>query len=114
MVARLRGTARNIGHRQSLGTRVLECRRNAYCGRHRQSRYDPGLEHMSNTNSHAKNRGKKLTATEKRDAKIAATRKARRQWYLIAGALLAVVVLAIVLIAFFTEGEIPVRTNTNG
>lgn len=62
---------------------------------------------MSNTNSHAKNRSKRLTASEKRVAQQEAARKARLQWYLIGAAVIVVVVVAIVLIAMFTEGEIP-------
>ena len=62
---------------------------------------------MSITESHAKNRGAKLTATEKRDAVMSANRKAQMQWYALGAALVVAVVAAIVLISMFTEGELP-------
>ena len=62
---------------------------------------------MSITESHAKNRGAKLTADQKRDGIIVANRKAQMQWNALAGALTIAVVGAIVLISIFTEGELP-------
>lgn len=62
---------------------------------------------MSVTDSHAKKRAKKLTAAEKREAQLEANRKARRQWYLLAAALVIITIAAIVLVTMFTEGEIP-------
>ncbi len=68
---------------------------------------------MTETSSHAKNRGKKMTPAEKKAAKAAAARRARRQWYLFATALFLIVLIALVLISIYTEGEIPIRGNPN-
>ena len=69
---------------------------------------------MSTTDSHAKNRGTKMTATEKRDAQIAANRKAQLQWYGVAAAVVIAVVAAIVIISLVTEGELPVYGGHGG
>ena len=61
---------------------------------------------MSTTDSHAKNRGKKLTAAEKKEAQMAANRKAQLQWYAVAALLAIAVVVVIVLITIYTDGEI--------
>ena len=65
-----------------------------------------GLEHMSTTDSHAKNRGTKMSAAEKKDAEFAAYRKARLQWYLLGGAIALAVVITIVLISLYTDGSL--------
>lgn len=65
-----------------------------------------GLEHMSTTDSHAKKRGTKMSAAEKKEAEFAAYRKARLQWYLLGGVIAVAVVVAIVLISIYTEGDL--------
>jgi len=40
-----------------------------------------GLDIMSTTDSHAKNRGAKMNAADKKAAQMAANRKAQLQWY---------------------------------
>ena len=65
-----------------------------------------GLEHMSTTDSHAKNRGRKMSATEKKEAELAAYRKARLQWYVLGGLIALVVVVAIILISIYTDGSL--------
>lgn len=68
---------------------------------------------MTSTNSHAKKRAKRMTAAEKREARLAAQRKARRQWYIVGALVIIAIVAAIVLISIFTEGEIPTTVNPN-
>jgi len=63
---------------------------------------------MSTADSHAKKRATKLTAAEKKEAQMAANRKAQLQWYIVGAVLTLIVVGAIVLIAVFTEGELPI------
>lgn len=65
---------------------------------------------MSITESHAKKRSAKLTASEKKHAQMIANRKAQLQWWILGGGLATAVIGAIVLISIFTDGEIP----TNG
>jgi len=72
-----------------------------------------GVEHMT-TDSHAKKRGTKLTAAEKKQARLDANRKAQLQWYIVAGVLVLAVVAAIVLVTVFTDGEIFIFDNPNG
>jgi len=62
---------------------------------------------MSSTDSHAKNRGKKMTAAEKKAAEYAAYRKARLQWYLVGGVIAVAVVVAIVLLIIYTDSSLP-------
>ena len=66
-----------------------------------------GLDNMSTTDSHAKKRATKMTATEKKEAQMAANRKAQLQWYFVGAALVAAIVIAIVLVTVYTDGEIP-------
>jgi len=61
---------------------------------------------MSTTESHAKKRAPKLSADERREAQIAANRKAQMQWYLVGAAITIAVVAAIVIISIYTEGSI--------
>lgn len=66
-----------------------------------------GLDNMSITESHAKKRATKMTAAEKKEAQMAANRKAQLQWYAVGAVLVAAIIIAIVLITIYTEGEIP-------
>lgn len=59
----------------------------------------------------AAKKSKKLTHKEKREAEIAAYRKARMQWYVLGGLLALAVVAAIVLISMYTEGSLPYDTQ---
>lgn len=68
---------------------------------------------MTAPDSHAKNRAKRMTAAEKREAKLAANRKARLQWYMVGGLVVLAIIVAIILIAIFTDGEIPSTVNPN-
>lgn len=68
---------------------------------------------MTAPDSHAKNRAKRMTAAEKREARLAANRKARLQWYLVAGIVVVAIIVAIILISIYTEGEIPTTVNPN-
>ena len=61
---------------------------------------------MSTTESHAKNRGKKMSAADKKEAQMAANRKAQLQWYAVAAVLTIAVVVAIVLITIYTDGDV--------
>ncbi len=61
---------------------------------------------MSTTESHAKNRGTKMTATEKKEAQMVANRRAQLQWYALGALLVIVIVVAVILITAYTEGEI--------
>jgi|GEM_PF-886184 len=79
---------------------ILVCRRNKFVD-------SQGLDDMTDTQSHAKKRASKLTAAEKKDAQIAANRKAQLQWWILGGGLTAAFIGAIVLISVFTEGELP-------
>ena len=65
-----------------------------------------GLDIMSTTDSHAKKRGAKMTAADKKAAQMAANRKARLQWYAVAAVLVIVIIATIVLVTVFTEGEL--------
>jgi len=67
---------------------------------------------MSNT--HAKRRGTKLTASEKKQAQFEANRKARMQWYIVGALIVLAVVGAIILISVMTEGSLPSLYNPNG
>ena len=67
-----------------------------------------GLRHMSSTESHAKKRGTKMTASERKAAQMAANRKARMQWYAVGAALFVAVAVVIILVTVLTEGELPV------
>lgn len=62
---------------------------------------------MSTTESHAKKRATKMTAAEKKEAQMVANRKAQLQWYAVGAVVVAAIVIAIVLITLYTEGEIP-------
>ena len=65
---------------------------------------------MTTTETHAKKRATKMSATEKKHAQMVANRKAQIQWWILGGGLATATIVAIVLISMFTEGEIP----TNG
>ncbi len=65
-----------------------------------------GLDNMSTTESHAKKRASKMTAAEKKEAQMVANRKAQLQWYLLGALLVIAIVVAIVLITIYTDGEI--------
>jgi len=69
---------------------------------------------MSTTESHAKNRGTKMTAADRKAAQMAANRKAQLQWWILGGGLTAAVIGAIVLISIFTEGELPIYGGHGG
>ena len=62
---------------------------------------------MSTTDSHAKKRGTKMTAADKKAAQMAANRRAQLQWYAFGAVLVIAIVLAIVLVTVFTDGQIP-------
>ena len=61
---------------------------------------------MSTTESHAKNRGTKMTATEKKEAHMVANRRAQLQWYALGALLVIVVVVTVVLVTLYTDGAI--------
>ena len=65
-----------------------------------------GLIHMSNTESHAKKRAPKMSADDRKQAQMAANRKAQLQWYVLGGVLTVAVIVAIVLISIYTEGSL--------
>jgi predicted nucleic acid-binding Zn ribbon protein len=65
-----------------------------------------GLDIMSTTESHAKKRGTKMNATEKKEAQMVANRRARMQWYALGAFLVVAVVLTLVIVTIYTEGEI--------
>lgn len=66
-----------------------------------------GLDIMSTTDTHAKNRGAKMNVADKKAAQMAANRKAQLQWYAMGAALVIAIVAAIVLVVVFTDGAIP-------
>lgn len=66
---------------------------------------------MSTTETHAKARAPKMSADERREAQIAANRKAQMQWYALGAAVTIAVVAAIILISIYTEGSIPTGHN---
>lgn len=53
-----------------------------------------------------KTKSQKLTNKEKKQAAIEASRKARMQWYMLGGFLVAAIIVAIVLITIYTEGTV--------
>lgn len=65
-----------------------------------------GLDIMSTTESHAKNRGTKMNATEKKQAQMVANRRAQLQWYALGALLVIAIVIAVVLVTVYTNGEI--------
>ena len=65
-----------------------------------------GLDIMSTTESHAKNRGTKMNATDKKGAKRTANRRAQLQWYALGAFLVIAVAVVIVLITVYTDGGI--------
>ena len=65
-----------------------------------------GLRDMSNTDSHAKKRAPKMSADDRKQAQMAANRKAQLQWYALGAAITIAVVVAIVLISIYTEGSL--------
>jgi len=65
-----------------------------------------GLEHMSTTDSHAKKRAPKMSAEDRKQAQMAANRKAQLQWYAVAAVITIAVIAAIVLITIYTDGSI--------
>ena len=69
---------------------------------------------MSTTESHAKNRGSKMSNEDRKAAQMVANRKAQLQWWILSGALAAVVIGAIVIISLTTEGELPVYGGHGG
>ena len=52
-----------------------------------------------------------MSADERREAQIAANRKAQMQWYALGAAVTIAVVAAIILISIYTEGSIPTGHN---
>ena len=61
---------------------------------------------MSTEISHKKARAVKMTAQEKKAAQMAANRKARLQWYILAAVVTAIVIGAIIVVLILTDGEI--------
>jgi len=61
---------------------------------------------MSIAESHAKKRSPKMSADDRKQAQMAANRKAQFQWYAVAALITIAVVAAIVLISIYTEGSI--------
>lgn len=101
------GPTGGLDIQESLGTGVPECRESEYSDERRKIfATTSGLEHMSTTDSHAKNRGKKMTAADKKQAQLAANRKARLQWYAVAAVLALAVLITIILITIYTDGEL--------
>jgi hypothetical protein len=57
------------------------------------------------TSSKSKSAGTKMTAKEKRHAQLVANRRAQLQWYLLGGFFAAAVLVTIVLVSIYTEGN---------
>jgi len=72
-----------------------------------------GLDHMSTTETHAKKRGAKMTAADKKQMQMAANRKAQLQWYAVGAVLVLAVAAAIILISIYTEGSLPTNGGHN-
>lgn len=58
-----------------------------------------------------KTKSKRLSPKEKKAAQAAEFRKARMQWWILGGVLVAVAIITIVLISVLTEGSLPTQFN---